>query len=138
MSVPKRKEANTNQKPVQKQQGVLTTPQQHKLKAERMHLPPTFQGSAQKAGSKAPGNQKQRKKNRNVALVNSLPKNLEDECNKFFESGCKINPQFEYDNPTLAARYRAQFQAPNSQYMEIATKIVHAFMEEYGAESNWL
>jgi len=32
--------------------------------------------------------QPKKKKNKNVALINSLPKNLEEECNRFFESNC--------------------------------------------------
>jgi hypothetical protein len=63
---------------------------------------------------------------------------LEDECDRFFESGCTSNPIFKYENPRLAEKFRMQFQKPHSEYMDIAKKIIDEFMTEYGSESNWL
>lgn len=79
-----------------------------------------------------------KKKGKGVALVNSLPKNLEDECERFFESGFTTNPVFKYENPKLAEKFRMQFLKPHDEYMEIAKKIIDSFMEEYGSETNWL
>jgi hypothetical protein len=46
--------------------------------------------------------QKNKKKQKNVALLHSMPKNLEEEQQRFFDSECKINPIFEYENHQLA------------------------------------
>jgi len=37
------------------------------------------------------------------ALNHALPKNLQECHERFFESGFKVNPQFEYENAKLAA-----------------------------------
>jgi hypothetical protein len=34
-----------------------------------------------------------------------LPKNLEEEQARFFESNMTINPVFDYENPALATKY---------------------------------
>lgn len=39
------------------------------------------------------------------ALNHALPKNLQECYDRFFESGFKINPQFEYENAQSAARF---------------------------------
>jgi hypothetical protein len=39
------------------------------------------------------------------ALNHALPKNLQECYDRFFESGFKINPQFEYENAASAARF---------------------------------
>jgi hypothetical protein len=45
-----------------------------------------------------------------VALIHSLPKNLEEETIKFFESNCTYNPVFDYENPNLAQKYLSEFK----------------------------
>ena len=47
------------------------------------------------------------------------------------------NPVFEYDNPMVASRFISQFKKPRSELMPIATKIMDAFLAEYGSESNY-
>jgi hypothetical protein len=39
------------------------------------------------------------------ALVNTLPKNIEEQELIFFESGCTINPVFEYENLELTQKF---------------------------------
>lgn len=67
-----------------------------------------------------------------------MPKNLEEEQLKFFESECKINPQFEYENSALAQKYLSQFKEPNDEFMQIAKKILDSFLTYFGSESNYL
>jgi len=72
------------------------------------------------------------------ALNNALPKNLQECHERFFESACKINPQFEYENAQLALKFLEQFDEPDGQYLAIAKKILDSFLEEYGSESQYL
>ena len=81
---------------------------------------------------------KKKNKQKNVALIHSMPKNLEEEQQKFFESDCKINPIFDYENPALATKYLSQFKEPNDEYMQIAKNILDGFLQVYGSESNYL
>lgn len=67
-----------------------------------------------------------------------MPKNLEEEQLAFFESDCKVNPLFEYENPALASKYLSQFKEPNDEYMQIAKKILDAFLLHYESESSYL
>ena len=67
-----------------------------------------------------------------------MPKNLEEEQVRFFENNCQVNPIFEYENPAQAAKYLTQFKEPNDEYMQIAKKILDAFLSHYGSESNYL
>jgi hypothetical protein len=60
---------------------------------------------------------KKKNKQKNVALIHSMPKNLEEEQQRFFESECKVNPIFEYENPAQATKYLSQFKEPNDEYM---------------------
>jgi hypothetical protein len=48
-----------------------------------------------------------KKKKAAVPAKLSHPINLLEQEKKFFESGCKINPQFEYDDPDGAERFLA-------------------------------
>lgn len=52
------------------------------------------------------------KKRKAMSLMASIPKNLEEQERLFFESGCTVNPKFEYDNPSLAAKFLASFKKP--------------------------
>jgi len=72
------------------------------------------------------------------ALNNALPKNLQECHERFIESACKINPQFEYENAQLALKFLEQFDEPDGQYLAIAKKILDSFLEEYGSESQYL
>jgi hypothetical protein len=56
----------------------------------------------------------------------------------FFESDCKINPQFEYENAALATKYLSQFKEPNDEFMQIAKKILDSFLTHYESESCYL
>ena len=56
----------------------------------------------------------------------------------FFDNDCKVNPHFEYENPSLAAKYLQQFKEPSEDYMEIAKKILKSFSELYRNESHYL
>ncbi len=71
-------------------------------------------------------------------MLHALPKNLEEEQQRFFESDCKINPIFEYENPQNAAKYLSQFKEPNDEYMQIAKKILDSFLTYYESETNYL
>lgn len=66
-----------------------------------------------------------------------MPKNALEEEKKFFDSDCTINPQFEYDNPLVAAKFINMFKKPRSELMPIATKIMDAFLLRFGSESNY-
>jgi hypothetical protein len=57
-----------------------------------------------------------------------MPRNAKEEEERFFASGCTINPQFEYENPAVAARFINQFKKPRSDCLPIATKIMDAFL----------
>ena len=81
---------------------------------------------------------KKKNKQKNVALIHSMPKNLEEEQQKFFESDCKLNPIFDYENPALATKYLSQFKEPNDEYMQIAKNILDGFLQVYGSETNYL
>lgn len=62
-------------------------------------------GSGQTKINSKENSKEKKKKFKNVALIHSLPKNLEEEAKKFFENDCNYNPQFEYENPQLALKY---------------------------------
>ena len=57
---------------------------------------------------------------------------------KFFESNCKVNPVFEYDNPAQAFKYLQQFKQPNDEYMQIAKNILDSFLKHFASESAYL
>ncbi len=86
----------------------MTTPNQNKLKAEKLMLPAKqVNMTASKANNPGFSNsnqlsQQKKKKKQQVALVHSLPKNIEEQWLKFIESDCKYNPQFEYENHSMA------------------------------------
>lgn len=40
-----------------------------------------------------------------MALVNTLPKNIEEQEELFFQSDCNYNPQFEYENIELTQKF---------------------------------
>jgi len=43
------------------------------------------------------------------------------ECHeRFFESGFKVNPQFEYENASYAQKFLEQFDEPDGEYLEIS------------------
>lgn len=67
-----------------------------------------------------------------------MPKNAREEEEKFFASEFTINPQFEYDNPTIAAKFINQFKKPKSDLITFAQKIMDAFLLHFGSESNYL
>ena len=92
----------------------------------------------QQAAAAALKEQKKKNKQKQVALLHSMPKNLEEEQQKFFESDCKVNPIFEYENPSLASKYLSQFKEPNDEFMQIAKQILDSFLQYYGSESNYL
>lgn len=68
----------------------------------------------------------------------SQPKNIIEQEKAFFESGCTINPQLEYTSPEMAAKFASQFKGPRNKHLKIAQKILKAFIEEFGCETNYL
>ena len=40
-----------------------------------------------------------------MALIHTLPKNVEEQQELFFANECKINPQFEYENYALTQKF---------------------------------
>lgn len=78
------------------------------------------------------------KKKVTIKILASMPNNAKEEEDAFFESNCTINPTFEYDNPFVANRFISQFKKPRSDLLSVATKIIDAFLDVYGSESNYL
>lgn len=68
----------------------------------------------------------------------SIPKNLEEQEKIFFESGCILNPKFEYENPSLSAKFLATFRKPKVELVELAKKIMDGFLAEYSGETNFI
>lgn len=66
------------------------------------------------------------------------PTNLEEEEEAFFKSGCKINPQFEYERPKMAIRMMKCFKKPAGNFLSLAVKIIEAFLKTYKSESAFL
>jgi len=66
------------------------------------------------------------------------PLNLEEEEEAFFKSDFKVNPQFLYQKPKLAARFLKSFKKPDGSLLSLAVKIIEAFLKTYGSESNFL
>eukprot|EP00351_Strombidinopsis_sp_SopsisLIS2011_P001340 CAMPEP_0116887708 /NCGR_PEP_ID=MMETSP0463-20121206/22330_1 /TAXON_ID=181622 /ORGANISM="Strombidinopsis sp, Strain SopsisLIS2011" /LENGTH=82 /DNA_ID=CAMNT_0004550943 /DNA_START=360 /DNA_END=608 /DNA_ORIENTATION=+ len=73
-----------------------------------------------------------------LALIHTVPKNIDEQHEAFFESNCKINPQFEYENYTMTQKILSQFKEPSDEYMQIAKKIIDSFLEIFGSESKYL
>ena len=78
-----------------------------------------------------------------------MPKNLEEEKIKFFESNHEYNPQFIYENENLTKKYLKQFYSEknkgpdgtplaNDEYMKIATKILKSWLKDFKSETNYL
>jgi hypothetical protein len=78
-----------------------------------------------------------KKKQVTIKILASMPNNAREEEEPFFASGFTVNPVFEYDNPMVASKFISQFKKPRSELMPIATKIMDAFLAEYGSESNY-
>jgi len=74
----------------------------------------------------------------NKIILASMPNNAREQEEIFFASGFTSNPVFEYENPLVASRFISQFKKPRSDLMAIATKIMDAFLAEYGSETNYL
>lgn len=75
-----------------------------------------------------------------MALVNIVPNNIPEQKQLFFESECRYNPQFEYDNLEAAQKFMVnqKAQAPNEALFELAEKIMQSFLETHGSESTYL
>jgi transposase len=67
----------------------------------------------------------------------------------FFESNFTINPQFVYENENVTRKYLKQFYSENSKspegipqassdLLKLATKILKAWIKEYGTETDFL
>ena len=83
--------------------------------------------------------QKKKKQAQNsMALVHTLPKNIEEQQEIFFENDCKVNPQFEYENYALTQNFLKQYKEPSSEFIETAIKIMDSFVKEFGSESLYL
>lgn len=57
-----------------------------------------------------------------------MPKNAMQEELKFFESNFTINPQFEYENPIVAAKFITQFKKPRNDLLAVSIDIMEAFL----------
>ncbi|CDW88508.1 UNKNOWN [Stylonychia lemnae] len=83
-----------------------------------------------------------KKKKRKFALGNilcTLPKNLREQEAQFFLSNFQVNPVFTYDNIYLTQRYVNDFTfVENEELLNIAVKIIKAFISEYGSERNFI
>jgi len=99
-----------------------------------------------KGAASAPGDasvkespmKKQKKQKLNLALVHTLPKNIEEAKIQFFESNCTINPIFEYENYAATQKFLAQFKEPSDQYLDLSKRILDSFIEIYGSETAYL
>lgn len=89
------------------------------------------------------------KKKKHISLYWSLPKNLEEQKTLFFESEFTVNPQFIYENENVTKKYLRQFYSENSkspegipqassELLKLATKILKAWIKEYGTETEFL
>jgi len=65
------------------------------------------------------------------------PSNLSEQESAFFASGCKINPQFTYENPKMASRMLRLFQKPKGNLLELAIKVIEKFVLEYKSETQF-
>ena len=73
-----------------------------------------------------------------MALIHTLPKNIEEQQELFFANDCKVNPVFEYENYALTQKFLQQYKEPSDKYMDVATKILDSFLEAFGSESHYL
>lgn len=55
-----------------------------------------------------------------MALINTTPKNLEEQEELFFLSDCKYNPQFEYENIEMTQKFLQMYKEPQTELMQIA------------------
>ena len=60
------------------------------------------------------------------------PKNYKTEMEAFLESGCSINPQFEYESNERATQYLKSFQKPRDNLLKLSERILEEFHREYG------
>jgi hypothetical protein len=72
------------------------------------------------------------------ALVNTTPKNLEEQEQLFFESNCTYNPQFEYENIESTQKFLSMYKEPNTELLDIAQKILDSFIQMFGSETAYL
>jgi hypothetical protein len=75
-----------------------------------------------------------------MALVNILPRNIQECKDLFFESECTLDPQLEYDNMEATQKFMAHYTAkpPNEELLPIAEKILESFLATFGSESQYL
>ncbi|CAI2360908.1 unnamed protein product [Moneuplotes crassus] len=88
------------------------------------------------------------KKKKNISLLCSVPKNLEEQKKLFFEAECNYNPQFVYDNENLTRKYLKQFFSENkspegvpqarNDLLKYATRILKNWLKDFGSESAFL
>ncbi len=67
-----------------------------------------------------------------------VPVNLESEERAFFNSECKRNPQFQYENLRLVQRIVALYQKPSQTLLPLAIQIIEAFLARYTTETRHL
>lgn len=78
------------------------------------------------------------KKENMAALLHTLPRNIEEQQELFFERNCAVNPQFEYDNYAATLKFLSLYDSPSDRLMPIATKILDSFLATYGSETAYL
>lgn len=62
----------------------------------------------------------------------TVPKNLKEQGERFKESGCTLNPVFEYENEACTTKYLLGFKADDDpELFDVAIKILDAFIAEY-------
>ena len=65
------------------------------------------------------------------------PKNLEEQEEEFFESGCLHNPQFIYEQKG-GAKLLKMFKSASGELLSLAMDIMESFLEEYGSYTDYL
>ena len=51
----------------------------------------------------------------------------------FFANDCKVNPQFEYDNPQLTQKTMQVYNEVSDTYIKIAVAILESFLAMFGS-----
>jgi hypothetical protein len=101
--------------------------------------PKTSRKKLSKKKAKQPKKPKVKKvKKAKIGHIGKLaPININEEFHRFFESGCTINPIFEYADGLDPSLYLSKFP-PCADYVESARFILDSCLKEYGSETRYL
>lgn len=53
---------------------------------------------------------------------------MDEQREVFFESGCTVNPVFEYENYAATQKFLAQFKEPSDELLELSKNILDSFI----------